>query len=294
MITWLIMCSALITGLVADASAHRGEGAKPEHRTSNIDHRTSNQEAQHRSMLDVRCSMLDVPFPFSGEVILASEDNDEAVRRGGEILGRGWVGRTHPFYDSRTDDVRLIPVQPPPAPTNPSNARWMGYGILAALAILVLLILFFFIRRLRFAPDARQKDAGGDAKRMSDVDRIEALPFRVQAGQGDLLAQATELYRQGRFAEAIVLLYSYFLVEMDKHQVIRLAKGKTNRQYLREIGPRRLLRDLVERTMTVFEAVFFGQHPLDRRGFEVCWAQVAEFHRLVQSEGEQGDVRKSA
>jgi hypothetical protein len=145
---------------------------------------------------------------------------------------------------------------------------------------LLLVILYFFLRRLRFAPEAGQ-GVVDEGRHASDVDRIEALPFRVQAGQGDLLAQVAELYRQGRFAEAIVLLYSYFLVEMDKHQVIRLAKGKTNRQYLREIGPRRLLRALIQRTMIAFEAVFFGHHPLDRQGFEACWAQVAEFQRLV-------------
>ena len=81
-----------------------------------------------------------------------------------------------------------------------------------------------------------------------------------------------------------MLLFSYLLVEMDQHQLIRLAKGKTNRQYLREIGRRRSLRGLVERTMIAFEAVFFGHHGLDREGFEACWSQVAEFQRLVENE----------
>jgi hypothetical protein len=222
-----------------------------------------------------------------GRLVLAAADNED-VRRGGEILGRGWAGRTHPFYDSKTDDVRLIPVEQPPTPSNWSfDPRLVGYIVLGVLGILLILILIFFIRRIRTSQNAGEGSAGREAKGLSDVDRIEALPFRVQAGQGDLLAQATELYRQGRFAEAIVLLFSYFLVEMDKHQVIRLTKGKTNRQYLREIGARRSLRDLVERTMTAFEAVFFGHHPLDRQGFEACWSQVAEFQRLIERDGEE-------
>ena len=50
---------------------------------------------------------------------LAATD-DEAVRRAGNILGRGWAGRTHPFYDPQTDDVRLIPPQQPtPQPFRP-------------------------------------------------------------------------------------------------------------------------------------------------------------------------------
>jgi hypothetical protein len=212
---------------------------------------------------------------------------EEDVERGGDILGRGLVGRTHPFYDSETDDVRLIPIEQPRAPSNWSfEPKIIGYIVLGVLAIFLILILIFFVRRLRTYQAAGDADAGREAKGLSDVDRIEALPFRVQPGQGDLLAQATELYRQGRFSEAIVLLYSYFLVEMDKHQVIRLTKGKTNRQYLREIGARRSLRALIERAMTTFEAVFFGDHPLDRQGFEACWSQVAEFQRLVQHDDE--------
>src|SRR5439155_25852548 len=117
------------------------------------------------------------------------------------------------------------------------------------LVVFLLLVLIFFIRRFRSSPGNAAGDAAGEARRLSDVDRIEALPFRVPTGQGDLLSQATELYRQGRFAEAIVLPFSYLLVEMDRHQVIRLAKAKTNRQYLREIGRRRSLPTLVERTM---------------------------------------------
>ncbi len=221
--------------------------------------------------------MFDVRLGF------AATDNEEAVEQAGDVLGRGFIARTHPFYDSRTDDVRLIA---PPQPSNWSfsfDPRIIAWLMLAVTVIVLVLILIFFLRRLR---NARAGAAGevATASGLSDVDRIEALPFRVQAGLGDLLSQAAELYRQGRFAEAIVLLFSYLLVEMDKHQVIRLAKGKTNRQYLREIGPRRRLRDLVERTMTAFEAVFFGHHPLGRDGFEACWSQVAEFQRLVEGE----------
>jgi hypothetical protein len=224
--------------------------------------------------------------------LLATADSDEAVERGGEILGRGALGRTHPFYDSQTDDVRLIP---PPQPSTSSfsfDPTAIGYTMLAVTVIVLVLVLIFFLRRLRDSQSSALAEAAASGS-LSDVDRIEALPFRVKAGLGDLLSQAAELYRQGRYAEAVVLLFSYLLVEMDKQQVIRLAKGKTNRQYLREIGPRRRLRDLVERTMTAFEAVFFGQHRLDREGFEACWSQVAEFRRLVDPELGGEEKRKN-
>ena len=66
--------------------------------------------------------------------------------------------------------------------------------------------------------------------------------------------------------------------------MIRLAKGKTNRQYLREItrSGRRALGDILEQTLLAFEDVFFGDRELPRDRFEACWQQLAEFDRLLQ------------
>jgi Domain of unknown function (DUF4129) len=294
-IVWLLLLPALTgVGQAVRVSKPSASGVlcfastdDAERPTSNVQHPPSNEGKLVRSTFAGRWLLFAVRLP-----LLAAADNDKAVRQGGDILGRGMVGRTHPFYDSQTDDVRLIP---PPQPSTSSSfsfdGTFFGYLMLAVVVIVLVLILIFFLRRLRDAQNSPLTQAAA-ARSMSDVDRIEALPFRVQAGLGDLLSQAAELYRQGRFAEAILLLFSYLLVEMDKHQVIRLAKGKTNRQYLREIGPRRRLRDLVERTMTAFEAVFFGHHGLDREGFEACWSEVAEFQRLVDPERrEEGNRR---
>jgi hypothetical protein len=59
-----------------------------------------------------------------------------------------------------------------------------------------------------------------------------------------------------------------------------LSKGKTNRQYLREVGHRAPLRQLVEQTMVAFEDAFFGRHSLDQTRFESCWFRVGEFEKL--------------
>ncbi len=80
----------------------------------------------------------------------------------------------------------------------------------------------------------------------------------MAAGRLDLLAEARRHYQAGNYGAAIVYLFSFQLVQLDKRQIIRLAKGKTNRQYLREVGPRAALLRLVEQTMVAFEDVFFG------------------------------------
>ncbi|MEK6236617.1 MAG: DUF4129 domain-containing protein, partial [Planctomycetales bacterium] len=124
------------------------------------------------------------------------------------------------------------------------------------------------------------------AEEVSLAERVEALPVRVSRDVDDLLAEAKRHYENGNFREAIVYLYSHQLVTLDKHHVIRLAKGKTNRQYAREIlrGGQQGLSDLLEGTLVAFEDVFFGNHAIDRERFESCWTRLPEFDRLLREE----------
>ena len=73
-----------------------------------------------------------------------------------------------------------------------------------------------------------------------------------------LLGQAREYYLAENYDEAIIFLFSYELVELDRRSLIRLAVGKTNRQYLRELGARTALASLLGQTMVAFEDVYFG------------------------------------
>ena len=103
-------------------------------------------------------------------------------------------------------------------------------------------------------------------------------------GQIDLLAEARRCYQQRKFGEAIIYFYSYQLVRLDKNHCIRLTQGKTNRQYLRELGPRMTLRRLLEQTMIAFEDVFFGDYAITQARFESCWRRLDEFERLLAEE----------
>jgi len=216
-------------------------------------------------------------------------DPDEAVEAGRDALGE-WTG--YPWYDSASDSVRRIDVQPP-APPPPPTSNWSGFDLdwvgttfqwtalillLALLAVLIFMLVRSFLDR---GIDETSASIGVDDDAEQEQARVEALPFPVKRGKLDLLEQAREHYRQGNFGQAVVYLFSFQLVQLDKHQMIRLTKGKTNRQYLREVGARETLRQLVTQTMTTFEDVFFGNHTIDRVRFESCWSRVDEFQRLV-------------
>lgn len=250
-------------------------------------------------MFDVQCSF--------GASLLAAVDNDQAVQSGRDALSRGWVWPSHPWYDRAADDAKLIPLPKPSASWSFSwlnnffnwlstPFRWSLFGwdfafslgqiLLIVLLVVALIVLVRYLSRLYKEKTKHQDASQGDEAEdeLSGIDRIEALPIPVLRRNGDLLAAAQEHYQRGEYREAIILLFAYLLLELDKQQVIRLAKGKTNRQYLREIGARQALRLLYVRTMELFEAVFFGDHDLRREAFEACFTQVEQLRRTREAE----------
>ena len=98
----------------------------------------------------------------------------------------------------------------------------------------------------------------------------------------NLLEAARHYYERSEYGEAAKYLFSYQLVQLDRYSVIRLTRGKTNRQYLRELGHGHNLRPLVERTMWVFEEFFFGNRTINRLQFEDCWAGVEHFDAYLE------------
>lgn len=107
--------------------------------------------------------------------------------------------------------------------------------------------------------------------------KIQDLPFEIEQSALGLLGQA-EKYRAAQdYSRAVIYLYSHVLVELDEARCIRLAKGKTNRMYLRELKEREFLRSFASQLVLAFELTFFGKHALDARSFESIWKQLGTF-----------------
>jgi hypothetical protein len=217
----------------------------------------------------------------------------------------------YPWYDRDSDGLRDLhakakasddtdtrkhgwEIDVPPPPTSSTRWNWnyptfwqmMQYAAMALLVALVVVLVFLLIRYFIKEEDLGSPDSALSFEdRQAEIDRVEQLPFVVRRPGGDLLGEARKLYDQGSYGEAIVYLYSYQLVQLDRHQVIHLAKGKTNRQYLREIRELPTLRGLLQGTMIAFEDVFFGHHDLDRQRFDEFWQRLDEFHALLERQG---------
>jgi hypothetical protein len=215
-------------------------------------------------------------------------------------------GRTSfPFYDAQKDDVKRMDVKVDTSkPVSQGNQKWTNTGTTPAaraprgpstsglgmffqvlgLSLLTLIIgaLIVFLVMAFLKGEQTQTQGAKFIDTSSDVDRVENLPFQLKKPSGDFLSEAQRLYEAGKYSEAIVYLFSYQLVALDKRHVIRLAKGKTNRQYLRETRSREPLKQLLQRTMISFEDVFFGHHDLSRERFEESWRRLDEFHQQLE------------
>ncbi len=110
---------------------------------------------------------------------------------------------------------------------------------------------------------------------------MRELSFNVDFSGGDFCAEAEKAYRSGDLRNAIIYLFSYVLVSLDQKGHIRLRKGKTNREYLREIRGQSGLAKFYQRVMVPFEETFFGDYQLEQKEFESCWSQLGQFQKDV-------------
>lgn len=209
------------------------------------------------------------------------------VTSGREALDH-WFG--YPWYDAQTDTVRRIDV---PKPSHWDWGRGWGegwsfsFGSLLQLlgwtlvAVAVAALVYFIVRAI--AERQWGRSGGMEEEPIGGADRVESLPLPANSRRLDLLAEAERYRQQGDYGRAIIFLFSHELLQLDKHGRIHLARGKTNRQYLREVRPWPALGSLVEQTTLLFEDVFFGHHTLERPAFESCWSRLEEFDTLVGS-----------
>jgi hypothetical protein len=249
--------------------------------------------------LCVWCCALSLAFLPSP---LFAQDDIDPVESAGEALRDA----PHlPWYDAATDEVQPVPLaardEPPPRPTsgtavepdtNQGKRRELsapqGLGniflVLGVVAICAVFVVVFSFILSAFLGQRAGAASGSELERstQSQADRVEELPLPLKRAQSDLLGEARRQYEQGDYNEAIIYLYSYLLVELDKASRIRLVRGKTNRQYLTELRESPELVSLVGETMIAFEDVYFGDRTLSRERFEACYQQLDTFHAQLE------------
>jgi hypothetical protein len=231
-------------------------------------------------------SLLLMVHVCAGSLFAAAPEGEEAVESGKEALNQYWE---YPWYDAQQDKAAPVDVKPAPPPTqytNTTSFAWIPTALMylgwTILVLLLVAVVYFMLRAElnRIALLVPPPDAAGESGPINP-DRVEELPFKLVQTDKDFFSTAEEYYREGDYSTAILYLYSYQLLELDRAQIIHLTRGKTNRQYLRETRRHSAAGPLLEPTMVAFEEVFFGHHPLSRERFETCWSAMPHFKKLL-------------
>ncbi len=110
--------------------------------------------------------------------------------------------------------------------------------------------------------------------------RFEGLPAGLEPESDDPWSDAMRRRARGDYAGAIICLFAHQLLTLDRLRMLRLAPGRTGRQLVRAIDDRQI-REWVERTLRLFEAVYYGHRVPSAKTFESVWVQAEAFERRV-------------
>lgn len=195
-----------------------------------------------------------------------------ALRRGG-----------FPWYDAEKDDIKPTRVQKPPQERElDPTIRWIPWSsvgiMLVTLAIVAAVLLAYFAWRHWKPWQGREQIA----RRITAQLRELPLVPEESPQEEDLLKAAERAAAVGDYRRAIIWLYAYQLTELDRHRVIRLMKGKTNRQYLRELGRQSPIQRLLERTIVTFEEVYFGGRTISAETYDMCYREIPRFQQWLK------------
>ncbi len=212
---------------------------------------------------------------------------------------RGELSNTsrYPWYDSTQDDLKTITVAPERKPwfnwdwsfNGPNLNFSLGELLRIATWLLFAALLGWIVWKLCQTYLRREASqaiwTGGELDSADERIELEALPLPANEHWGDLLDRARQFFEQGNYRQAMIYLFSHQLVQLNQQQVIHLSKGKTNRQYLREVRRQSTLAPLFERSIETFELAFFGNAALSREQFESVWRSQGEFQQQLASLG---------
>lgn len=209
-----------------------------------------------------------------------TDGSTDPVAEAGQALADGGFR----WYDEATDDLRPLRVLPSEEPRKRSESAsqattWLAWVFLIVLGLLLVGIPLYLAFN-RAPPPTLESSV---PRRLSiQADRIVALPVQLDPKSDNLLEESQKHFRLGDYKQALIYLFSHQLLVLDQAHFIRLSRGKTNRQYLRELRRHRPdLASLLEPNILAFEQVYFGQHAIDQTRYQQCWEQFRQMEQRL-------------
>ena len=158
--------------------------------------------------------------------------------------------------------------------------NWLAAILLLLVAAVVLILLIWIASKTEIG---KKKSRSPKLDFEHNRELIRSLPFQLDVEIGDRRQLAERAYQQGDYRKAMIYLFSHSLIHLDQHDLLRLRRGKTNRQYLREVSRFQAVAAYLNTLIVPFEAVFFGNKALSREQFETVWNGLNSFEHQVQA-----------
>ena len=222
-------------------------------------------------------AMASIPGPAS--MPAQTEGDPQATADVREALSDG----RYPWYDTDHDTYR--PIMPPKPPKATGSMKpWLeigelNLGDLGRLIVFVLLaaglsaMVVFAARSWRRMPRSDDLDGSGHhAPSRGAAARVVALPIGLEVDESDPM-EAARIHRgRGDLGRSIILLFTHQVLELDRLKWVRIAPGRTGRQLVRSIADSSI-RGSMERTLRLFEEVYYGHREPSPIAFEAAWAE---------------------
>lgn len=171
-----------------------------------------------------------------------------------------------------------------------SLGNLFGWMLLGAIVVgCVALLLYTFSKaEIDLGSESRGLRQVSVATDEQTLERMKHLPAELRRTDVNLRSEAERLMNEGKFDQAIILLFAHQLLLLDRAGMLRLNRGKTNGKYYRETrAVDRGTADRLRATINAFERSYFGRHEIDRDEFGELWASNAQLEASVHSRQEQ-------
>jgi hypothetical protein len=149
----------------------------------------------------------------------------------------------------------------------------LGWLLLAGVALAVVAVgVFFYLHSPRHARSPKSDSPSGAAKSLPDNDARQVLEETPET----LWRQADALADEGRFREAVRLVYLAVLAQLHRRHLIRFEPTRTNGEYVRQIhlseqAPPQLHESFPQLTER-FETAWYGERPCEAADYRASRA----------------------
>jgi hypothetical protein len=155
----------------------------------------------------------------------------------------------------------------------------VGWAVLAGLAVAIVAAAGYLFWSSRPSEKPQRTPVVSASARAP----LEDLPQPGTTSAAELWRQAEALAGEGRFPEAVRLLYLAVLFELDRRQLLRYERTRTNGEYVRQVRLSERappgLHEPFERLTGHFEQAWYGSQPVaaeDYRPFQSLAVQVRD------------------